>query len=68
MPGDLKEQYLAKIEWGVIYVLALGERSLKIWILVILKNFLRIWRTHNGEKRKKTEHISVNNGPTFKNF
>ncbi len=42
--------------------------SLQIYFLVFLKKFalcVYMENTHNGEKRRKSEHISIYNGPTF---
>ncbi len=58
--------YFYKIEWGVTYWPRVN--SLQIYFLVILKKFalcVTMENTHNGEKRRKSEHISINNGPTF---
>ncbi len=61
--GNLKGQYSKKNPMGINT--GLGWTVHKFDFLVILNIFLLsayMKKTHNGEKGRKNEHISVNNG------
>jgi hypothetical protein len=60
----LKEQYFERSNWG--YILAQDEQvtNFIFWLSLKKMLFADMENVHNYKKRRKTQHISVHNGPT----